>query len=238
MDAQELRNLQEAYNQVHQPQEVVEEVEQLDEAEGSYGQTPNARQKMGALANKRRNTPASEYSERGEKTTKVKSAEKHFNRMGNPDAGNRGKKSSRPYYPGGRKGMTQSDRDHSRGEAEYGHTGYDPDWDGPASGPGGKPKGKKLERQRKTGVSAESYDLYDVILSHLLDEGYAETLEQAEVIMVNMSEGWRESICEAEIQPPKEKVGALTNIDIPKDERDAARKRTLEKAKRMREKKD
>ena len=43
----------------------------------------------------------------------------------------------------------------------------------------------------------EQTDLYDIILSHLLDEGYAETQEQAEVIMVNMSEDWRESICEA-----------------------------------------
>ena len=42
----------------------------------------------------------------------------------------------------------------------------------------------------------EEIDLYDVILSHLLDEGYAETQEQAEVIMVNMSEDWRESIVE------------------------------------------
>jgi len=42
-----------------------------------------------------------------------------------------------------------------------------------------------------------SYDLYDLILSHLLDEGYAETVEAAESIMVNMSEDWRESICEA-----------------------------------------
>jgi hypothetical protein len=37
-------------------------------------------------------------------------------------------------------------------------------------------------------------DIYDIILSHLLDEGYAETPEAAEAIMVNMSEEWRESI--------------------------------------------
>ena len=43
----------------------------------------------------------------------------------------------------------------------------------------------------------ESYDLYDIILSHLIDEGYADTQEAAESIMVNMSEDWRESICEA-----------------------------------------
>ena len=79
-------------------------------------------------------------------------------------------------------------------------------------------------------------DIYDVILSHLIEEGYAESVEQAEVIMVNMSEEWRESIVEAKIEPPKEKVGALININIPQNEREAARQRTLEKAKKMREK--
>jgi hypothetical protein len=42
----------------------------------------------------------------------------------------------------------------------------------------------------------EQYDLYDIILSHLLDEGYAETPEAAEAIMVNMSEEWRDTIIE------------------------------------------
>ena len=47
---------------------------------------------------------------------------------------------------------------------------------------------------RKRTTQKEEADIYDIILSHLLDEGYAETQEQAEVIMVNMSEEWRESI--------------------------------------------
>jgi hypothetical protein len=44
----------------------------------------------------------------------------------------------------------------------------------------------------------ESYDidLYDIILEHLLDEGYADTEESATAIMANMSEDWKESICE------------------------------------------
>ena len=190
MNSQELRALQEAYSQVYAPQE-------LDEAEGSYGQTPKAREAMGALANSRRNTPASGFSKRGEKTTKVKSAEKHHTRMGNPDAGDRSKKSTKPDWNSGkRKGMTQSDRDNARGEAEYGHTGYDPDFNGPANGPGGKPKGKKAERQKKTGVSAESFDLFDYILEYLVAEGYADTNDAAISIMVNMSEDWRESIVE------------------------------------------
>jgi DNA-directed RNA polymerase specialized sigma54-like protein len=53
---------------------------------------------------------------------------------------------------------------------------------------------KKHPRKKRT--QNEETDIYDIILSHLLDEGYAETQEQAEVIMVNMSEEWRESIVE------------------------------------------
>ncbi len=49
-----------------------------------------------------------------------------------------------------------------------------------------------LQKHKKT--QQEQVDLYDIILSHLLDEGYAETPEAAEAIMVNMSEDWRESI--------------------------------------------
>jgi hypothetical protein len=49
---------------------------------------------------------------------------------------------------------------------------------------------------RKARLKKEETDLYNIILSHLLDEGYAETQEQAEVIMVNMSEDWREDIVE------------------------------------------
>jgi hypothetical protein len=84
-----------------------------------------------------------------------------------------------------RRSMTQSDRDEYRADSE--------DADEP-SGPGGMPKGKKLARQRARGVSAESYDAFDVVLEYLLDEGFAETVEGAEAIMVNMSEGWIETI--------------------------------------------
>jgi len=40
----------------------------------------------------------------------------------------------------------------------------------------------------------EEVDVYDIILSHLLDEGYADTAESAEKIMVNMSEEWKNEI--------------------------------------------
>jgi hypothetical protein len=53
-----------------------------------------------------------------------------------------------------------------------------------------------IVRMNRLGYRKEQVDLYDIILSHLLDEGYAETVENAESIMVNMSEDWRESIFE------------------------------------------
>jgi len=63
--------------------------------------------------------------------------------------------------------------------------------------------GNRLTRSDGQGIrDSYEYDLYDIILSHLLDEGYADTQEQAEVIMVNMSEDWRESICEGYKERP------------------------------------
>ena len=42
----------------------------------------------------------------------------------------------------------------------------------------------------------QSFDVFDVIKGHLIDEGYADTEEAALKIMANMSEEWRESIVE------------------------------------------
>ena len=64
-------------------------------------------------------------------------------------------------------------------------------------------KVKKVEKaNRERGTQREEYDLYDIILSHLLDEGYAETIESAEAIMVNMSEEWRDDIIEKSGEQP------------------------------------
>ena len=54
----------------------------------------------------------------------------------------------------------------------------------------------RMQSRKSQGLSykKEQVDLYDIILSHLLDEGYAETPEAAEAIMVNMSEEWRDDI--------------------------------------------
>ena len=67
----------------------------------------------------------------------------------------------------------------------------------------GAPRAEKMARTTKMvkgkdgkwkKVKAESFDTYDLILMHLLDEGYASNPDAAEAIMVNMSEEWIESI--------------------------------------------
>ena len=50
-------------------------------------------------------------------------------------------------------------------------------------------------RNKNINASYES-DIYDVILEYLINEGYADTNENALVIMANMSEDWRDSIVE------------------------------------------
>ena len=45
-----------------------------------------------------------------------------------------------------------------------------------------------------TSTQVSSFDMFDVVKAHLLDEGYADTEESALVIMANMSEDWKQSI--------------------------------------------
>jgi len=65
---------------------------------------------------------------------------------------------------------------------------------GGETGRGGRLRPNKVRKAKALGELGEQNDIYDIILSHLLDEGYAETPEAAEAIMVNMSEEWRDSI--------------------------------------------
>jgi hypothetical protein len=112
-------------------------------------------------------------------------------------------KSSRPRYSGPERvglGPVGSERRTQKRDAAAenmrGHT----------EGPGTVTKNpKKLRKQKAMGelrgsgkaeVEEGYIDIYDIILSHLLDEGYADTEQAAEAIMVNMSEDWRESIVE------------------------------------------
>jgi hypothetical protein len=65
---------------------------------------------------------------------------------------------------------------------------------------------KKTPLQQRLNMS---FDPFDVVIGHLLDEGYADTEEAALAIMANMSGEWRQSIIEAgeNIGPEPKTVG-------------------------------
>ena len=114
-------------------EEIQELYDVVMEAEGSYGQTPKARAAMGRVAIARRERPASEYSQKGEKTRKVREIEKHTRRIDNgPDAGDHSKKSTKPRHSGfagksGRGKLDQDSRDYARDSAvEYTSGGHKP----------------------------------------------------------------------------------------------------------------
>ena len=78
--------------------------------------------------------------------------------------------------------------------ADFRNKSYDLKGDAKAASAANK---NRPESEKRSKTVKEQADIYDIILSHLLDEGYAETEEAASAIMVNMSEEWRESIVEA-----------------------------------------
>ena len=53
----------------------------------------------------------------------------------------------------------------------------------------------------------QSFDPFDIVMGHLIDEGYAEGEEAAAVIMANMSEEWRDEILDEANRPEREMIG-------------------------------
>jgi len=161
MGSQELRNLQEAY------MEVVEN-QQLDEAYKPEGRDKLIK-KMGSLGKPDPGSTQKQNQVRADRAKKM--YDKHYTSYVRPK--------SLPDGFGGPEWKSRKNKEKAN-----------------------KPESKKsfsnrLRRADGQGIR-DSYDYYDIILSHLLDEGYAETSEAAEVIMVNMSEEWRNSIIECD----------------------------------------
>ena len=70
----------------------------------------------------------------------------------------------------------------------------------------GTERGRKIYDNAKETVGgllnqSYEYELYDTILEYLISEGYADTNENALVIMANMSEEWKQSIVEGYQEP-------------------------------------
>jgi len=94
--------------------------------------------------------------------------------------------------------------------------------------------GRADARQQK-----EELDIYDLVLDHLLDEGYCDDVESAEVIMANMSEEWVDEIVEAveimSVTSPEGKLRKGTRIRPPQTEHRRTFRRLAALQKRQRE---
>ena len=173
MNSQELRALQEAYNQVYAPQELDEGYKSFpyDKVKAKVKKLKTDRESLG----KKPLTGKSD-SEIGDTLNKMEKSRNRETRLGLQS------NTAHSFVP---KQKEKSNR--NRPESEKRSKTVEPQ----------KSFGNRLTRSDKQGIrDSYEYDLYDIILSHLLDEGYADTEQAAEAIMVNMSEDWRESIVE------------------------------------------
>jgi len=90
----------------------------------------------------------------------------------------------------------------------------------------GKPlSAATVSASTKPAFQANSFDLFDVVIGHLLDEGYADTEESALAIMVNMSEEWRESIIEERAPGVRPYKAGPTQAEVRADAKRAAKKK-------------
>jgi hypothetical protein len=178
MDAQELRNLQEAYNQVYQVDETI--------------RNPESRKKLRAIMDKEVVKGDKSKGQNPRKKYHTKTGDQAFSLlMKRDETGSKGN-------PVRKRGGTNAPPEErvGKGPNRAKNAAY---WAGNAGPTRDRGAGNKAARRAGKSVANtrdfdENYDIYDIILSHLLDEGYAETPEAAEAIMVNMSEEWRESI--------------------------------------------
>ena len=216
MDAKDIRNLQEAYLEVYSSPE------ELDEA------TAMAKRGLDEPAIRTQIARNSGGGQAADRATALADRPTYGQRGVNPQA--------RQRLAATQRGDFRNTTSSSPGLHGYGHKSDDSKVKAIQAARGAQ-RGVLTPNEKKK-LNREQTDLYDIILSHLLDEGYAETQGAAEVIMVNMSEDWRESIVEAieGLRPASERMarGVLTSSQRASQKararREEKKKEELEKA--------
>ena len=206
MNSQEYRNLQEAYLDVYQ-EEVLDELHR-----GRHGQTEteymDSRSDAGKQISGDSKTSGAAYSHRSYKG--VGKPAKPGERQETQGKMDRGTKIDIEYRKAARlkkeelsldERVLGQDPEMRRAGAKERKSG-----DKRLSPAAGKENANKMQRDVKffdkltkknkiiPGMAHESYDLFDYIMEYLITEGYADTNENALVIMANMSEEWKNSI--------------------------------------------
>ncbi len=172
MNSQEYSNLSEAYLNVYQ---------EVDEA--------TAMSKRGLDEPAIRNKIASKTGASGA----GKFADKATALAGRETYGDKKKKEGREKLARTQRGDFRNTTSSSPGLRGYGYQSSDPAVRAKQDARGNQRARAALTPNERKQLNM-SYDLYDIILEYLITEGYADTNENALVIMANMSEDWRDSI--------------------------------------------
>ena len=172
MNSQEYRNLSEAYLDVYQ---------EVDEA------TAMAKRGLDEPAIRNKIASQTRGGEFADKATKLADRETY---------GNKEMKAGREKLARKQRGTFRDTNSSSPGLRGYGHQSSDPAVKAKQDARGNQRARAALTPNERKQNNMESYDLFDYIMEYLITEGYADTNENALVIMANMSEDWRESIVE------------------------------------------
>jgi hypothetical protein len=183
MNSQDYRNLQEAYLNVY------EQKESLDEGIGSA---------IRGFFGKKQKPEAPEPLSRGAQLRQKYGTETSPKRQILDRTRERAEKDEKEYgdSPYSKSVAIKSRKTHD----DYLKGGYSKYGAGEGSGGqggSGKRGGGNAARRRAAALNKEQVDLFDCIMGYLIDEGYADTNENALVIMANMSEDWKYNILEA-----------------------------------------
>ena len=185
MDPKELRGLMEAYSEVYSPKENIEEglrsaVKRLLGGGKKETEAPKPQSRGDQL--RARYNVGPEGSDTSVKRAIINRSRDNATRaQAQVDRGN----------------ASQSYADKAKGAVDsYLKAGYSKygagEGSGGQGGSGGRGGGHAARRRAEK--LNNSYDLFDYMMEYLIDEGYADTNENALVIMANMSEEWRDNI--------------------------------------------
>ena len=180
MNSQEYRNLSEAYLDVYQ---------ELDEA------TAMAKRGLDEPAIRNKIASKTRGGSFADKATALADKETY---------GDKKKKEGREKLARKQRGDFRDTTSSSPGLRGYGHQSSDPAVKAKQAARGAQRGSAALTPNERKQLNMESYDLFDYIMEYLITEGYADTNENALVIMANMSEDWKQSIVEGKSDQPLE----------------------------------
>ena len=165
MDAKDIRNLQEAYREVVEGKVAWNDPKNPNPSGYTPKEKSEAKRKQLGVDNP--DAPSFEKGGPGEK---------EYARHGNLSAAQE-KMSKRGQQPKGKPHQFKKDNFYKKTAGQVRRTMFGTD----------VPKDKKSSYPSSVATAKEELDIYDIILSHLLDEGYAETPEDRKSTRLNSS---------------------------------------------------